>query len=383
VSDENGVWVGTNNLNDDGSLQAGSKVNSLYKSPRTSPGSAPCRPIDLEHLQGRGRGDMNRLSRNHRGPWRIPQLVYNSGSTAWYPEQIIESGGEIYAVLKNFFNDPLNLPGNRVWELHQWDSNAGQFNKVCDIVSGAGWDQVHAFVYSGTLYVVRSGNQTPLVLSGKPGLRAAAIGEAMGQNRLVSIGAASSVGNVPGVCIYNLDGGSGTRQPTPAGTAEGLMADYITTLYSDRQAHVHRPRAAAFNIYDHGEFAINEIDDLAQPSGSSRMQRQEYIQMYRLLSSKTVTSRVRLFPNGEKIVHDQGRVWALIGEATAGPSPFVSTAWPPGTSARTETATGTPRKPGRTGTMSSVSPCRTGRRLLAVGRSTPSAHALGLKYSCR
>jgi hypothetical protein len=242
-----------------------------------------------------------------------PALVYDSASSGKYAEQLFEFGGEVYAILKNFFHNP-NPVSTRVFELHRWNSTL--FEKVCDISSGSAYSGAWAFEFGGELYIKVDGALLKFngvnVFTAQP-----AIGEDMGDYWIIPSGVALfSTGNMTGVSVYNFEGDGNTVRLTAVNTAESLVADNIHSLYSDSSGSMFiGPEASGFNVFSNNTFAIHELENEIIAVGFFQYNGKIYIQgalnLYCLENDQLQFSAG--FPtNGENIYFDDdaAMLWA-------------------------------------------------------------------------
>jgi hypothetical protein len=189
VTDESGnFWIGTQNLDESG---ASGGENGLY---RISAGFSEKTTLLTDAIWNVFKDSVGTIwVASNKGIYRRasggnPTLVFNSetSSPTRWAEQVIEHGGEIYAVMKNFFHYPNETP-TKYFELYRW--NGTTFVKLCDVHSGT-QNSPYAFVYSGSLYIKIDGfgSGTYLFNAGSGDVSLVSdIGSQMGGRRLAAV----------------------------------------------------------------------------------------------------------------------------------------------------------------------------------------------------
>jgi len=314
VTDESGnFWVGTENLNESG---ASSGTNGLYRIASDFSGKTTVLTDAIWNIFKDSDGTI--WISSDKGVYRrasggSPTLVFDSltASPVRWAEQIIEYDGNIYAVMKNFFHYPHGTP-TKVFELYRF--NGTTFVEVCTVHSGNN-NGAQAFVYAGTLYIwagtdYRFNPESGTVTS------VAHVGEYMGQYRQVAVGnSLVSVGNIPGVFIYNWgDSGQTTRLLT-SNTAEALISDRVWSIYAAARDRVLIGfQATGFNLYNGSTFEVFSMPDEVSIVGFFEYGGKTWVQgtsrLYTLEGENLVT-RAWFSTNGEKVYHDNGRLWAF------------------------------------------------------------------------
>lgn len=255
-----------------------------------------------------------------RSPGDLPNKIYDSTTTNYFPEQIFEHKDEIYAIIKNFFHNPY-LVDNRSFDLFKWNNENSKFEKICNILNNTYSHSVYGFSYNGSLYVARGGSSDPYKFNevSSSFTEVTSIGKDMGQYALSSFGAVLfSVGNINGVSIYNYNGDKETKKITSVNTAEALITDNIHSLYSASENRMFiGPEASGFNIFNNNQFEIHELPNEIVAVGFFEHEGHIYAQgasnLYRMEGDE-LDKFQRFSTNGEKIYYDgngSGYLWTF------------------------------------------------------------------------
>lgn len=310
-------WIGTSNLNEDGSLY--SSENGLYRIAANFSGKTQVLTDPVWNVFKDSGGTI--WISSDKGIYRMPSgeapaLVYNSqtANPNRWAEMLVEHNGQIYALMKNFFHNP-NPINPRIFELYRWQG--GTFVKVSDILSGLAFT-AHAFVYQNTLYVERGGGGLYQYDDMQQTFTSVAeFGGSMGQYRVVvHNNIIASVGNVTGVLLYNINGDNQIVRLNAVNTAQGLLSDTINTIYASATTNrVYIGSAVnGFNEFINNSYEIYELPGEVYSVGFFEHGGNLYVQgashLY-YLDNGQLTSVVTFPTNGEKIYYDNGKVWSF------------------------------------------------------------------------
>jgi hypothetical protein len=318
VTDESGnFWVGTENLNESG---ASSGENGLYRIAADFSGKATLLADAIWNVF-KDSGATIWISSNkgiyRRASGGSPTLVFNSetSSPTRWAEQVIEHGGEIYAVMKNFFHYPTETP-TKYFELYRW--NGTTFEKVCDVHSGT-HNSPYAFDYSGSLYIKIDGfgSGTYIFNAGSGDVSLVSdIGSQMGGRRLAAVGnALVSVGNIVGLSVYNWGASGQTTRLLTSNTAQALISDRVWSLYAAAKDRVFiGHEASGFNLYNGSTLQVYSLPNEISIVGFFEYGGKTYVQgtsnLY-YLDGDTLVSHLAFSTNGERVYYDNGRLWAF------------------------------------------------------------------------
>jgi hypothetical protein len=315
-------WMGTVNLDEAGN-NPNVAANGLYKISADFSGKTTILPDAIWNLFKDSVGTIWIVSNKgiyKRDEGGSPARVFDSQSSSpvRWAEQIIEHNGEIYAIMKNFFNYPYGT-STRLFELYRW--NGTTFVKVCDGVSDSS-TSANAFVYSGSLYIKMGNyNRTYLFNAGAGNVSVVNdIGSKMGRNRLTAVGSALlSVGQVSGISIYNWGANGQTIRITAANTAEGLIVDNIHSLYFSQATnrlligpeHAEGFNVLANNAYNIYEFPNTEVNAVGFFEHGGKIYIQGAVNLYYLDAGQVVQVK-NFYTNGEKMYYDsKGYAWSF------------------------------------------------------------------------
>jgi hypothetical protein len=316
VTDESGnFWIGTQNLDESG---ASGGENGLY---RISAGFSEKTTLLTDAIWNvfKDSGGTIWVASNkgiyRRASGGNPTLVFNSetSSPTRWAEQVIEHGGEIYAVMKNFFHYPNETP-TKYFELYRW--NGTTFVKLCDVHSGT-QNSPYAFVYSGSLYIKIDGGGMYLFNAGSGDVSLVSdIGSQMGGRRLASVSnVLVSVGNIYGISVYNRGGSGQTTRLLTSNTAEALISDRVWSIYAAARDRVFIGfEASGFNLYNGSTFQVYSLLNEGSIVGFFEYGGRTYVQgtsnLY-YLDGDTLVSHLAFSTNGERVYYDNGRLWAF------------------------------------------------------------------------
>jgi hypothetical protein len=311
-------WIGTSNLNADGSLY--SSENGLYRIAANFSGKTRVLTDPVWNVFKDSGGTI--WISTDKGIYRMPSgeaptLVYNSqtASPNRWAEMLVEHNGQIYALMKNFFHNP-NPIDPRIFELYRWDG--GNFTKVCDILSDSFRFSAHAFVYQNALYIKVVGTGLYQYDDVQQTFTSVAeFGGSMGQYRVVARNnIIASVGNVTGVLLYNFNGDNQIVRLNSVNTSQGLLSDTIKTIYASPTTNrVYIGSAVnGFNEFINNSYEIYELPGEVASVGFFEHDGKLYVQgatnLY-YLEDGQLTSVVNFYTNSEKIYYDSGRVWTF------------------------------------------------------------------------
>ena len=316
VTDESGnFWIGTQNLDESG---ASGGENGLY---RISAGFSEKTTLLTDAIWNVFKDSVGTIwVASNKGIYRRasggnPTLVFNSetSSPTRWAEQVIEHGGEIYAVMKNFFHYPNETP-TKYFELYRW--NGTTFVKLCDVHSGT-QNSPYAFVYSGSLYIKIDGGGMYLFNAGSGDVSLVSdIGSQMGGRRLAAVSnVLVSVGNIYGISVYNRGGSGQTTRLLTSNTAEALISDRVWSIYAEARDRVFIGfEASGFNLYNGSTFQVYSLPNEGSIVGFFEYGGRTYVQgtssLY-YLDGDTLVSHLAFSTNGERVYHDNGRLWAF------------------------------------------------------------------------
>jgi len=316
VTDESGnFWIGTENLNESGES---SGENGLYRIAADFSGKTTVMADAIWNVFKDSGGTIWIVSNKgiyKREAGGSPTLVFNSetSSPTRYAEQVIEHGGEIYAVMKNFFHYSAESE-SRLFELYRW--NGTTFAKVCDVHTG-NHRSPRAFVYDGNLYIKIDGGGMYLFNTGSGDVSSAGdIGSLMGSRGIAAVGnALVSVGNMNGISIYNWGGSGQTIRLLTSNTAQALISDRVWSLYAAARDRVFIGyEASGFNLYNGSTFQVFSLPNEYSIVGFFEHGGRTYVQgtsnLY-YLDGDTLVSHLAFSTNGEKGYYDNGRLWAF------------------------------------------------------------------------
>jgi len=316
VTDESGqFWVGAENLDESGASRG---ENGLYRIAADFSGKTTVLPDAIWNVFKDSGGTI--WISSDKGVYRrasggSPTLVFNSetSSPTRWAEQVIEHGGEIYAVMKNFFHYPNETP-TRLFELYRW--NGTTFVKLCDVHSGT-HNSPYAFVYSGSLYIKIDGGGMYLFNAGSGDVSTMSnIGDTMGGRGIAAVGSALiSVGNINGISVYNRGASGQTTRLLASNTAEALISDRVWSIYAAARDRVFIGfEASGFNLYDGTTFRVYSLPEDYYIVGFFEYGGRTYVQgtssLY-YLDGDTLVNHLTFHTNGEKGYYNNGRLWAF------------------------------------------------------------------------
>jgi hypothetical protein len=320
VFDNDGnLWIGTIDLYSNGEPHNDiSDANGLFKinSDFASRTQLLDNTVAIWHLFKDTQGII--WASTNKGIYRIvpgenPAKVYDGASLTKYSNQIIEYNGNIYAVIKNYFHNPVSLGINLVYDLYRW--NGTTFIEICNISNNTGYDN-SAFVWQGNLYVTKQGSGGTLRFNGVDTFELVNIcGDQLGQIAKAYGDVIASVGNISGLVIYNLDNNEQVIKLTSANTAEGLIRNMLQSLFLDEDHSLYiGPEASGFNKLAGETFTGYELPNEIVISGIYRYGDKIYISgagnTYYLENGET--KLLTYFPtNGGRLRLYGNYLWAL------------------------------------------------------------------------
>jgi hypothetical protein len=314
------LWIGAVNLQADGTPNNSSpNSNGLYRID-SSFSSMTQLLDDTVAVWNLFRDSQNVIwASTNKGVYRIvpgqsPANVFDGSGQTKYSGQIIEHSGNIYSLVRNYFHNPNELGSNLVFELYQW--NGATFAKIGDIYTGYPfWNS--AFIWQGNLYVTRQGTGT-LRFNGVDGFDPVTIGGTGIEGVLAKASGdvIASVLNISGISIYNYQNGGETIKLTAANTAEGLIRNWLHSLFWDTDGKLYiGPDASGFNILSNGNFEGYEIPNEIIVAGffkyNNRMYVSTAVNTYYLEDNQTHLFS-HLNTNGARIYHDGDHLWAIV-----------------------------------------------------------------------
>jgi hypothetical protein len=318
------LWIGTLNLLEDGTPNNDRpSCNGLYRI--NSDFSSKTQILD----DTVGVWNLFKDSQNviwastNKGVYRIvpgenPVSVYDGSSQNKYSGQIIENGGNIYSVIRNYFHNPNSLGSNLIFELFIW--NGTTFIKVCDVYTGYPMDNT-AFIWQGNLYITRQGSGT-LRFNGADGFDLVTIGTT-GIEGIVAKAAGdviASVGNMSGLSIYNLQNSGQTIKLTATNTAEGLIRNALHTLFLDSDGKLYiGPEASGFNTLLNDNFENFEIQNEIVIAGFFKYNDKVFVSTVNntyYLENGQLNLFASLYTNGARVYHDSDHLWAIVNTGT-------------------------------------------------------------------
>lgn len=248
-------------------------------------------------------------------------IYKNNGATfvqinSAYAEQIFEYDGQLYALIKDFFNKP---DDSNDFDLYAWDGI--DFQYVCEAsnVIGENYvDEMHAFEWQGTLYALARGFNQLLAFDGSSfSIQDDPMGNGtFGEQCAISAGGKLfSVGNVTGLNIWD---GSQYQQLNTVNTAEALISNAIRVLYIADDGNLWiGPEASGFNILDDdGNFELKELKEEYTIAGFFEKNGVAYVQgasaLYEVNDSG-IQHYATFACNGEHVYYDSehGKLWAF------------------------------------------------------------------------
>ena len=311
---DNGVfYIGTSNLNSDGSQIAGADNgfwmidNTLSTKTKLIDHPVWCVYKDSNDLIWVGTKDGI-----YKGNGAAFENVFSG-----YAEQIFEFNNQIYALVKDFFNHP---DENNNFDLYQWDGTTFQYVcEVSDVYGSASIYEMNAFEWESTLYVSARGYQNELLvfdgnsfsLQNNP-IYDGKIGQ---QCANVADGKLFTVGNLTGLNIWD---GSELVQLNTVNTAEALISNAIRVLYIDDDGNLLiGPEASGFNILDvDGNFESKELAEETTIAGFFENKGVTYVQgasaLYKV-TDNSIQYYAAFACNGERVYYDvnHGKLWAF------------------------------------------------------------------------
>jgi hypothetical protein len=233
-----------------------------------------------------------------------------------YAEQIFEYNGQIYALIKDFFNKPEE---SNDFDLYEWDGSVFQYVCEASNVIGENYvDEMHAFVWQDTLYAIAHGHNQLLQFAGSS---FSILDNSMGKGIFGEKCAISadeklfSVGNVTGLNVWD---GNQYVQLNTVNTAEALISNAIRVLYiADNGDLWIGPETSGFNILDdHDNFELIELAEEVTIAGFFERNGTSFVQgaaaLYEV-NDGTPEHYAAFACNGERVYHDanHGKLWAF------------------------------------------------------------------------
>ena len=233
-----------------------------------------------------------------------------------YAEQIFEYDGQIYALIKDFFNKPGDIND---FDLYVWDGTDFQYVcEVSNVIGGSFVDEMHAFEWQDTLYAIARGHSQLLAFDGSSfSIQDNPMGNGIfGQQCALPVDAKLfSVGNVTGLNIWD---GSQYVQLNTVNTAEALISNAINVLYIAENGNLWiGPEASGFNILDDdGNFDLMELAEEVTIAGFFENNGVAYVQgasaLYEVNDSG-IQFYATFACNGERVYYDSdhGKLWVF------------------------------------------------------------------------
>jgi hypothetical protein len=251
--------------------------------------------------------------------------IYKANDTTFtmvfdgFAEQIFEFKNQTYALIKDFFHYPSD---NNDFDLYRW--NGSGFEYVCDVGSVDGNSSIYemyAFEWENTLYVSVRGSQDRLLVfddvlasfsvqtnpiyNGRIGQQCANVAD----------GKLFTVGNLTGLNIWD---GNQYVQLNTVNTAEALISNAIRVLYIAEDGNFWiGPEASGFNILDDdGNFGLIELAEEYTIAGFFEKNGTAYVQgassLYEMNDSG-IHPYATFACNGERVYYDSdhSKLWAL------------------------------------------------------------------------
>jgi hypothetical protein len=231
-----------------------------------------------------------------------------------YSGQIIEHGGNIYSIVRNYFHNPNSLGSNLIFVFFKW--NGTTFLKVCDVYTGYPFENT-AFLWQGNLYITRQGFGT-LRFNGVDGFDLVTIG-ATGIEGIVAKAAGdviATVGNMSGLSVYNLQNNGQTIKLTATNTAEGLIRNVLHALFLDSDGKLFiGPEASGFNTLLNDTFESFEIPNEIIVAGFFKYNEKIFVSTAvntYYLENGQLNLFAPFYTNGAKIYNDADHLWAIV-----------------------------------------------------------------------
>lgn len=313
--DNGNFYIGTSNLEPDGSLIAGMdngfwEINATLSS-KTKLINHPVWCVDKDSDGIIWVGTQNGI---YKKDGDTIEHVFNG-----YAEQIIEFNNHVYALIKDFFNRP---DDDNDFDLYRW--NETTFEYVCevsDVYGAPSIFEMQAFEWESRLYVSVRGAQDRLLVfndnSNSFSVQTNPIynGKIGQQCATVADGKLFTVGNLTGLNIWD---GNQYGQLNTVNTAEALISNAIRVLYIADDGNLWiGPFASGFNILDdEGHFDLIELAEETKIAGFFEKNGFTYVQgagaLYEVNDS-TIGHYASFACNGERVYYDSthGKLWAF------------------------------------------------------------------------
>lgn len=323
VIDNSGrFWIGTQNLEADGSIRNNAE-NGLHRI-TIEDGTATKEEVFTHPVWDLYRDTDGMIwAATFQGLYRINadtkaqtfvEFAETSHSST-HIEQTLEYNGTLYALGKNYFH---NANIDTTFELYRYDSQLNKLIFVTNITkeNETRNHQSRAFVFDGNLYFAVGNNLKSLNTLNEIVDTELNDGDFGKYCQFVAEDTLYSVGNQSGVSIFSL--GEQSTTLTQANTAESLLSSHIrrVNVLSDNQRVVIGPyRSSAFNLYDNDFFSIFEWEDDLVLSTAFNHNGHTYIQgavtLTRLVGN-SLEEITEFGTNGERSVYDpNGYIWSF------------------------------------------------------------------------
>jgi hypothetical protein len=313
--DDGIFYIGTSNVEPDGSLIAGAD-NGFWEIDATLSSKTKLinHPVWCVFRDSAGIIWAGTQDGIYKKDGDTAEHVFNG-----YAEQIFEFNNQTYALIKDFFNYP---DENNDFDLYQWNGTTFQYVcEVSDVYGSPSIFEMQAFEWENILYISVRGSQDRLLVfdndSGSFSVQANPIynGKIGQQSAHVADGRLFTVGNLTGLNVWD---GNHYGQLNTVNTAEALISNAISVLYIADDGNLWiGPEASGFNILDDdGNFELKELSEEYTIAGFFENHGVAYVQgasaLYEVNDSG-IQHFAAFACNGERVYYDSdhGSLWAF------------------------------------------------------------------------
>ncbi len=269
-----------------------------------------------------------------------PKMIYDSQKGGMWGEHIVEWNGEIYIVMKNFFDNPFEVSDKEFW-LCKFNGESLEklvdFGSYLDSIYWSGFHNylrlVNEFVFEGNLYLIRLGNSEVYRYDeSSNSFERIRFAYLIGQDdeavvRKDGHDVLLSVGNIPGISIYNLNGKGEAKYLSQVSTSEWLASNDIHSMFYDKEENkIYLSHLInGYTVIDSfGNTKVEflktgnyELDAFLMSTGFFRHNGDLYTSATDWILKKNdetwgIVGRLRT--NGEKIYYHNGRIWSFLNK---------------------------------------------------------------------